>query len=168
MDSLDLLLVKYQFNKRAEIFIDRWGDDADSLKMRFKFGIGDHDASQNVGLVYIWVAEYEEKADVIYVGKVGSSQSLRKRMAQHVNGTRPGPSGSNSGRQNAREIFRLTENGYKVFVYSRIAEVRELVGERVSLESVEEEAFILKFSNLNHQLLNRSSKKYKTLSFARP
>lgn len=112
--------------------------------------LADDDCSW-VGGVYAWVAHSKDSAELLYIGKAGST--LRRRCRQHENGFN-GKSKSKAGLRNGAYLAGRLSSGDTVTIWGRESERIELFGVRVSLHSTEEEALIRKFN----PPLNRAAK----------
>jgi hypothetical protein len=92
-------------------------------------------------LVYLWVHTINGRyKDIVYVGQ--TRKTLSQRCNQHRYGASPAPSGSNRGRANAQEIFKLTRSGV-IKIYVRQSRKSSILGEKyISLCEAEERALI--------------------------
>lgn len=89
------------------------------------------------GCVYVWVtAAPDGRLEPLYVGKAG--RRLVDRCKQHQGGFRF----SVTGKQNLRRIREEYAKGNILLVYARQSPIATILGEEVSLCSVEEEAVI--------------------------
>ena len=111
--------------------------------------------------VYVWLEKGIE-SEIIYVGK--TQFTIQRRLHQHKQGFKGKKNnGSNSGSKKHNYLLGALNNGYDVEIWTRQAEIRELIINynilsEISHYSVEEEFFIkefnpkLNFKNLLKQL----------------
>jgi len=95
------------------------------------------------GGVYAWIAQSASGAELLYIGKAGTT--LSRRCAQHCGGF-SGKSRSKAGLRNGQAIRERIARGETIEIWAREAARVELFGQTVSLHSTEEEALILKFN----------------------
>jgi len=93
-------------------------------------------------MIYLWLRPVAGGFEPLYVGKAGLG--IARRLRQHEQGFRS----SSPGRKNLANILALLDNAQPVLVYARMAASDTVLGVRVNLYSVEEEAINERFRPL--------------------
>ncbi len=101
-----------------------------------------HECNQ-LGHVYLWLEKDGEFLRVAYIGKTGKTMKLRCK--KHLDGF-SGASKSKAGLRHAENLKNGHKKGFSYHVFSRKSTEIEVLGEKMSIHSVEEEALIKKFS----------------------
>ncbi len=154
MKKLGQFLKLNDFSKAARIIPAKGG-----LRHTFKYEPA-FDVSgargADCGWVYVWVStSRKEPRCVLYVGKAGQTQTIKKRCNQHQRGFYS----SGTGIKNAERIKKFSKENpsSEIWVYARHAAIGEMFGVAgVSLCEFEEMALIKKFKGDFPQLWNFS------------
>lgn len=130
--ELSVILQQYQFEKYAEI-------KSNGSHAYFQ---PESTVEEKKGNVYLWVEELNATFEVVYVGKAG--KRMKDRCSQHFGGFK---GGSIAGKRNSSRIVKGISEKKIYHVFSRQSEKATVLGEgNISLEAVEELAFIQKFN----------------------
>ena len=93
-------------------------------------------------MVYAWVSPIDEDGErfrLLYVGKAGGG--LAERLRQHEGGFKSG-----TGRKNYDLINTVLSSGKEIFIYQRVSDLVEILGQKISIYSSEEEALCDRFA----------------------
>jgi len=109
-------------------------------------GIGfsySNSGNNKTGHVYFWLQNVNGTLSVVYVGKAG--KTMEDRCKEHLSGFK-GTSKSLAGMRHAENLRIGNNKDYSYHVYARKSDIKEVLGEQISIHSAEEEALIKKFS----------------------
>lgn len=107
-------------------------------------------------MVYAWVSPLDgssEKFRLLYIGKAGGG--VAKRLREHEGGFK----NSGTGRKNYELILAVLESENPVQIFGRISDQVDILGQKISMYSAEEEALCDRFSpEWNRALFAKGSK----------